>query len=68
MRAHAGRAHPAQDQVGRCAMLRGEEEARQMLWRFGDRAELVDPADDLLAQREILRPAAAAFISLMIFQ
>ena len=39
-----------QDQVGGRAMLFGEEDAREMLRRFGDRAEFVDPADDLIAE------------------
>ena len=51
MRAHAGRPHPGQDQVGRGAMFPGEEDPRQMLRRLRDRGELVDAADDLLAER-----------------
>ncbi len=50
VRAHAGRAHPAKDQVGRRAMLRREEDAREVVGSFGYRAEFVDPANDLLAQ------------------
>jgi hypothetical protein len=31
-------------------MLSGEENAREMLRRFGDRRQFVDPADDLIAE------------------
>ncbi len=48
MRPHSGVAHPAQDQVSRRAMLFGKEDAREMLWRFGDRRQFVDAADDLM--------------------
>src|SRR5713101_4743493 len=58
MRAHSGVAHPAQDEVGGRAMLVGEEDAREMFWRFGDRRQFVDPADDLIAERRVLWPGA----------
>ena len=51
MRGHAGLAHPAQDEIGGGAMLRGEENPRQMLRRFGDRGQCVDPVNDLVAKR-----------------
>ena len=56
MRVHAGFAHPGQDQIGRGAMLFGEKDAGEMLVVFRNRAERVDPADDLLAERELLQP------------
>jgi len=58
MRAHSGIAHPAQDKVGGRAMLFGEEDAREMLWRFGDRRQFVDAADDLIAEKPVLWPGA----------
>ena len=51
MRAHAGLAHPFQDQLGRGAMLSREEDAGEMLAVFRDRGKLVDVADDLAAER-----------------
>ena len=54
MRAHAGVVHPPEDEIGGGAMLGGEEDAGEMLLRLGNRAELVDPADDLLAERKRL--------------
>jgi len=54
MRPNSGVAHPAQDKVSRRAMLFGKEDARKMLWRFGDRRQLVDAADDLIAERSVL--------------
>ena len=46
MRGHAGVPHPRQQEIGRGAVLGGEEDPRQMIRRLGDRAERVDPADD----------------------
>ena len=51
MRAHAGLAHPGEDQIGGHAVLRRKENPRQMLRRLGDGPELMDPADDLIAKR-----------------
>jgi hypothetical protein len=32
------------------------EDARKMLWRFGDRCQFVDAANDLIAERRMLWP------------
>src|SRR5947207_14631829 len=58
MCAHSGIAHPAQHKVGRRAMLFGEEDAREMLGRFGDSRQFVDAANDLIAERRVLWPGA----------
>ncbi len=55
MRAHPGRPHPPEDQFSRRAMLPGQEDAGEVRFRLGDRAEFVDPIDDLLAEDEILQ-------------
>src|SRR5258708_33329175 len=39
-------------------MLFGEEDARKMLWRFGDRCQFVDAANDLIAERRLAWPGA----------
>ena len=50
MRAHARLAHPGQQQIGRRAMLGGEENPRQMLRCLRDRRQFVDAANDLFAK------------------
>jgi hypothetical protein len=50
MCAHSGIAHPAQKEVGGCTMFPAEEHAGETPGRFGNRCELVDPADDLIAE------------------
>jgi hypothetical protein len=64
---HAGFNHPIQDEVGRRAMLPGQEDARKVLRRLGNRGQPIDPANDLIAER-VLVSAPGAFISLMLFQ
>ncbi|MFT4115122.1 hypothetical protein [Bradyrhizobium sp.] len=54
MGTHAGLAHPAEDKVGRGAKLLAEIDAGELIGFFGDRTKLVDPADDLFAERCIL--------------
>src|SRR6266567_1313159 len=39
-------------------MLAREENPRQMLRRLGNRRQLIDPADDFIAERQGLRPGA----------
>jgi hypothetical protein len=39
-------------------MLPGEKNPRQVLRRLGDRRQLIDPADDLIAKRQGLRQGA----------
>lgn len=51
MRAHPGLTHPRQDQIGGLVVLFGQKNPRQMLRRFGDRSERVDPRHDLFAER-----------------
>jgi hypothetical protein len=58
MRAHSCLNHPVQDKVGRRPMLPGEKNAREMLWRLGNRCQPVDAADDLVAERRVLVPCA----------
>ena len=57
LRAHAGLAHPAHDEVGSGAVLSGQEKPRQMLLALGDPAELCNPTNDLVAERVVLKPA-----------
>ena len=54
MRGHAGIAHPGQNEIGRGAVFRGEENPRQMFRRLGDRPEPVDPANDFIAEQGVL--------------
>jgi hypothetical protein len=56
--AHSGSANPDQNEIGCRTMLSGQKNPRQVLWRFGDRTWFVDPADDLIAGRWVLRPGA----------
>jgi len=49
-------------------MFFGEEDARQMLRRLGNRAKLVDPADDFIAEGSVLWPGGCLLDSLMLFQ
>ncbi len=51
MRAHSGLDHPAQDQVGRRAVLWGQENACEVVGGLGNRPQPVDPADNLIAKR-----------------
>jgi hypothetical protein len=60
---HAGFNHPVQDEVGRRAMLPGQEDARKVLRRLGNRGQPVDPADDLIAERVGVRRPARSFHS-----
>ena len=50
MRVHAGGPHPVQDEVGRRAMLGGEENAGQMFRGLGNLRQPLDPADDFITQ------------------
>jgi len=59
---------PAQDQVGRRTMLVRQKDARQMLRRLRDRRELVDPADDLIAERAVAVSGAALLHLMHAFQ
>jgi hypothetical protein len=47
---HTRVAHPVQDQISRRAVFGGQENPREMLRRFGDFSEPVDPLDDLIAE------------------
>ena len=51
MRAHAGLAHPDENEIGGGAVFGRKENPRQMLRRFGNGRELLDPADDLIGKR-----------------
>ena len=62
MRTHAGVAHPAQDEFGGGAQLAGQIDAGELVGFFGDRRELVDPADDLFAERSILNGVASSHL------
>jgi hypothetical protein len=42
-------------------MLSGEENAGEMLRRFGDRCQFVDPADDLAAEGYAFLPGTCRF-------
>ena len=50
MRGHAGLAHPEKNEIGGNTMFGRKENPRQMRWRLGNARELVDPADDLIAE------------------
>ena len=61
MRAHARLDHPGQDEIGGDLVFGRKENPRQLLWRLRDRSELVDPADDFIAEQELPRAAARHF-------
>jgi len=67
MGAHAGLAHPPHDEVRGLAQLLAEEDAGELLGLFRDRAELVDPANDLIAERCIVNGTNAHLGELSIF-
>ena len=50
MRGHSGIPHPRHQEISRDAMFGRKEDPCQILRRFGNRSELIDPADDFIAK------------------